>query len=220
MRVEPDRIKPLILLGAGGHAKVLLSLMQAAGLTVLGVSAPELVESGDTLWRGIPVLYVGDDLFEYCPEEIGLVNGVGAQQGRRHLFDRFKARGYEFPVLIHPHACVDPLAILGEGVQVMAGAVIQVDARLGQNVIVNTQASVDHDCIIEDHVHIAPGASVCGHVHVKTGAFIASNATVIIGIQVGEDAIAGAGASIVRDMEPGAVVLPAPVRKEKNRSHA
>lgn len=215
MCLEPDMHPPLILLGAGGHAKVLLSLMQAAGLRVLGVSAPELVESGALLWRGIPVLHAADDLAEYRPVEVGLVNGVGAQQARRRLFDRFKARGYVFPVLVHPTAWVDPSAVLGEGVQVMAGSVIQADASLGQNVIVNTQASVDHDCVIEDHVHIAPGASVCGHVHVKTGAFIASGATVIIGIQVGEDAIAGAGASIVRDIEPGAVVLPASVRKQK-----
>lgn len=212
--------KPLILLGAGGHAKVLLSLLQANGFEVIGVTAPELTESGAHEWRGIPVLHVGDDITAYPLLQVGLVNGVGEQHARRRLFERFKAKGYYFPVLIHPNAWVDPSATLDEGVQVMAGAVVQVDACLGKNVIVNTKASVDHDCVIEDHVHIAPGASVCGHVHVKTGAFIASGVTIVIGIQVGESAVAGAGASIVRDIDPGTVVLPAPVRKQKNREHA
>ena len=220
MPLEPNGLKPIILLGAGGHAKVLLSLLQAKGFQVLGVTAPELTASGAHAWRGIPVLPVGDDIRAYHPADVGLVNGVGELHARRRLFERFKAHGYFFPVLIHPHACVDPSATLHEGVQVMAGAVIQADACLGQNVLVNTQASVDHDCIIEAHVHIAPGASVCGHVHVKEGALIASGVTVVIGIQVGEGAIAGAGASIVRDIDPETVVLPAPVRQQKKKEHA
>lgn len=207
--------KPVILLGAGGHAKVLLSLMRAAGFDVLGVTAPELMASGVAEWRGIPVLNLDDELTGLSPTDVALVNGVGAQQPRKRLFERFKVKGYDFPVLIHPTAWVDSLAMLDEGVQVMAGAIVQVDTRLGKNVIVNTNASVDHDCLIEDHVHIAPGASVCGHVRVKEGAFIASGASVVIGIEIGEYAVAGAGASIVRDIEPGTVVLPAAVRKQK-----
>lgn len=202
----------LIILGAGGHAKVLLSLIQAAGLEVLGVSAPELLEQGIEHWRGIPVLnFAAHDLIAFPPEQVALVNGVGNQLVRQKLFEKFKAQGYSFPVLIHPNAWVDASAKLSEGVQVMAGAVIQADACIGNNVIINTQASIDHDCVIEDHVHIAPGAILCGHVQVKQNAFIASGVTVITGICVGERAVAGAGASIVRDISPGHVILPAPV---------
>ena len=117
-------MRSFILLGAGGHAKVLLSLLQARGFQVIGVIAPELTASGAHAWRGIPVLPVGDDITAYHPADVGLVNGVGEQHARRRLFERFKAKGYFFPVLIHPHACVDPSARLDEGVQVMAGAVI------------------------------------------------------------------------------------------------
>lgn len=206
-------MNPLIILGAGGHARVLLSLIQAAGLNVLGVCAPELVEQGIDSWRGVPVLNLTDDnLAAFPPEDVALVNGVGNQAGRQALFEKFKAQGYYFPVLTHPHTCIDPTVKLGEGTQVMAGAVIQVDTCIGNNVIINTQASVDHDCIIEDHVHIAPGAVLCGHVHVKKGAFIASGASVVIGIQIGAYAIAGAGVSIVRDVEAGCIMLPASVR--------
>ena len=203
----------LIILGAGGHARVLLSLIQALGLNVIGVCAPELAEQGLDRWRGIPVLDLTDDnLTAFPPSEVALVNGVGNQAGRQALFENFKTQGYYFPVLIHPRACVDPTATLGEGTQVMAGAVIQVDTCISNNVIINTQASVDHDCIIDDHVHVAPGAVLCGHVQAGKGAFIASGAAVVIGINIGEYAVVGAGVSIVRDVEPGCIVLPAPVR--------
>ncbi len=214
MSLENKTGRPLIILGAGGHAKVLLSIIQAAGIPVLGVCAPELVAQGIELWRGVPVLSIVDDnLTAFPPNDVVLINGIGNQVGRQQLFEKFKAQGYYFPVLIHPHACIDPTVTLDEGVQVMAGAVIQIDTCIGKNVIINTRASVDHDCIIEDHVHIGPGAILCGHVHAKKGAFIASGAIVIIGIELGEHAIAGAGASIVRNVEPGQVILPAAIRK-------
>ena len=211
--------QPLILFGAGGHAKVLLSLIQAAGFNVLGVCAPELVHQGIDCWRGLPVLNIKDDnLKAFFPNQVALVNGVGHQVRRQQLFEQFKAQGYHFPVLIHSHAYVDPSAILNEGVQVMAGAVIQADACIGNNVIINTRASVDHDCVIGDHVHIAPGAVLCGDVHVCQGAFIGSGATVAHGIKVSERATAGAGVSVVRDLPSGCIILPASIRVKEGRT--
>ncbi|WP_019217566.1 LbetaH domain-containing protein [Legionella tunisiensis] len=95
----------------------------------------------------------------------------------------------------------------------MAGAVIQADARIGNNVIINTRTAIDHDCVIEDHVHIAPGAVLCGNVYVGKRAFVASGATLIPGVKVGNDAVVGAGASIVRDVPPRQLVLPAFIRR-------
>ncbi|HHF7346232.1 TPA: acetyltransferase [Legionella feeleii] len=209
--------RPLILLGAGGHAKVLLSLVRALDLPVLGVCAPELVNQGANFWRDIRVLGTGDDLTEFNPDEVALVNAVGRRVGdtnsRQRIFETLKAKGYYFPALVHPAACVDPDAHLQEGTQIMAGAVVQADARIGNNVIINTRASVDHDCVIEDHVHIAPGAVLCGNVYVGKRAFVASGATLIPGTKVGNDAVVGAGASIVRDVAPGQLVLPALIRR-------
>lgn len=217
MKLNNYQEKPLILLGAGGHAKVLLSLVRALDLPVLGVCAPELVNQGANFWRDIRVLGAGDDLNDFSPNDVALVNAVGRRVGdtnsRQRIFDAFKAKGYYFPVLVHPRACVDPDASLQEGAQIMAGAVIQADARIGNNVIINTRAAIDHDCVIEDHVHIAPGAVLCGNVHVGKRAFVASGATLIPGTKVGNDAVVGAGASIVRDVAPGQLVLPALIRR-------
>ncbi len=207
--------KPLILLGAGGHAKVVLSLIKAAGLNAFGVCAPELVEQGVNSWRGIRVLGTGEDLSDFSPDQVALVNAVGKLDIRLKLFNTFKEKGYYFPVLVHPHACVDESVKLGEGTQVMAGAVIQADTSIGMNVIINTHASVDHDCVIGAHVHIGPGAVLCGGVCVHKRAFVASGSTIIVGVNVGEDAVVGAGASVVRDIEAQQVILPASVRRKQ-----
>ncbi len=207
--------KPLVLLGAGGHAKVLLSLIKAAGLTVLGVCAPELVEQGVTSWRGINVLGTGDDMHDFPPGRVDLVNAVGKLEIRQTLFTIFKDKGYYFPILVHPHAWVDESVRLGEGTQVMAGVVIQADTCIGMNVIINTQASIDHDCVLGEHVHIGPGAMLCGGVRVHKRAFVASGSTLIVGVNVGEGAVVGAGASVVRDIKAQQVVLPASVRRKE-----
>jgi UDP-perosamine 4-acetyltransferase len=201
---------PLIILGSGGHAKVLLALVRTAGLQIQGVCAPELAGSAGQEWRGITVLGGDEALDRFDPPAIGLVNGVGQLVGslaRRRLFERLSTRGFCFPALIHPAAWIDQSVQLEQGVQVMAGAIIQPDTRLGTATIVNTGASVDHDCRIGAHVHIAPGATLCGGVTVCDGAFVASGATILPGCTVGEGAVVGAGAVLTRDLAPGRVLL-------------
>lgn len=217
MIVEIKRGLPLVMLGAGGHAKVLLSLLQAAGLPVMGVCDPVLFEQRIESWRGINVLG-GDEAFEALdPSSVGLVNGIGQTVGsprRREVYEQLKAKGFQFPALVHPHAWVDPTVDLQDGVQVMAGAVVQADTVVGRNTIINTRASLDHDCRVGAHVHIAPGATLCGSVKVGDSAFIACGSTVIQGLTIGEDAVVGAGAVLVRDLLPRLVML-GPVARNK-----
>lgn len=203
MKVIANGSLPLIMLGAGGHAKVLLSLAQASGLNVIGVCDPELAEQGRDQWRGVRVLGGDEALDAFDPASVGLINGIGqlvGSTGRHTVFERLKAKGFRFPALVHPAAWVDGSAVLKDGVQVMAGAVIQADATVGSNSIINTGASLDHDCCLGEHVHVAPGATLCGNVQVKDRAFIASGATVIQGLTVGEESVVGAGGVLVRDL--------------------
>ena len=217
MKTTFDDCLSLIMLGAGGHAKVLLSLAQAAGLNVSGVCDSELAQQGIDQWRGIKVLGGDDALEAFDPATIGLVNGVGqlvGSTGRRRVFERLIAKGFRFPVLVHPAAWVDASAVLNDGVQVMAGAVIQADATVGPNSIINTGASLDHDCLLGAHVHVAPGATLCGSVRVHDDAFIASGATVIQGLSIGEGAVVGAGAVLVRDLAARLVLLGPAARRQ------
>lgn len=205
--------KPLILLGAGGHAKVLADLILAAGGQIVGVLDRHAVSG---LWHfGIPLL--GDDnvLDQYSPSQIDLALGIGSLVGhnlRFTLLQRFVQRGYAFPALVHPHAYVAREVRLDEGVQTMAGAVVQPGVHLGAHVIVNTHASIDHDCLISEHVHIAPGAVLGGEVKVGARVQIGPGAVIGRGVQIGDDAVIGAGASIVRDVPSGVRVIPASMR--------
>lgn len=205
-----------VILGAGGHAKVLLALARAAGLAVAGLCDPALAAAGVAEWRGIPVLGGDEALGRFDPGQVWLINGVGKTVGgtaRRTLYLAFRGKGFRFPALVHPAAWVAPGVELADGVQVMAGAVIQPDCRIGENSIVNTCASIDHDAQIGAHVHIAPGATLCGEVKVGDNAFVASGATVIQGIAVGDDAVVGAGVTLVRDLAPARVLIGAAPRR-------
>lgn len=206
---------PLILLGAGGHAKVLLALANAAGWKVLGVCDPELSRQSVHSWRELPVLGGDEAVSHFEPGEVGLVNGLGQRVvgcGRRRIFETWRAQGFRFPFLIHPAAWVAQNVQLAEGVQIMAGAVVQPDCQIGENSIVNTRAGVDHDCLIGAHVHIAPGATLCGGVTVHARAYVGSGSTVIQGLSVGNDAVVGAGATVVKDLASGAILLGAATR--------
>ena len=121
---------------------------------------------------------------------------------RRELFDRFVALGYTFPVISHASTVIASDASLGDGAQVMAGAIIQPAARLGRNVLVNSRAVVEHDCQVGDHSHIAPGAVLCGGVRVGEGAHVGAGAVVLGGDSVGDGAVVAAGAIVARMSRP------------------
>lgn len=202
--------RPLVLLGAGGHARVLVALARTAGLQVLGVCDPVLAANAITRWENLDVL--GDDgaLDWMPPPRIGLLLGVGQMaEGnlRARLYDSWRAKGYDFPALVHPAAWVAPGVVLSDGVQVMAGAVIQPGCEIGENSIINTRAGLDHDCRIGRNVHIAPGATLCGTVTVEDGAFIGAGATVIQGLRIGTSAVVGAGVTLMRDLAPKATII-------------
>lgn len=209
MKALPGTQRPLVLLGAGGHALVLLALAVAAGHRVKGVCDPRLAAGGAQHWQGLPVL--GDDSAAEAesPAAVGLINGIGQLPGgtaRRQLFERMCARGFHFPPLVHPTAWIAPDVALGEGAQIMAGAIIQPGSRIGENSIVNTRAGIDHDCTVGADVHIAPAATLCGGVTIGNGAFIGAGAILTHGATVGRDAFVHAGATLVRDLRPGQIL--------------
>lgn len=197
---------PLILLGAGGHAKVVLSLLRAIGRDVAGVCDPGLAASGAAEWRGLPVLGGDEALEHFAPSTHELANGIGqidpgTDTPRARLYEALSTRGFRFPPLVHPAAVVDPTAQLSDGAQIMAGVVLQADCRIGRNTIVNTRASVDHDSEIGAHVHIAPGAVLCGTVGVGDNSYIGAGATVVQGVRVGANAFVKAGCLLPRDLD-------------------
>ncbi len=206
---------PIIILGGGGHAKVLTDALRVRGITILGITDADPAKHGSSV-LGIPLLGNDTEVERYAPGSVQLVNGIGSvgrPTARAFLFDTFKTKGYTFATVVHPSAVVADDAVLGEGVQVMAGAVVQPGTIIGKNSIVNTRGSVDHDCLIGEHVHIAPGVTPSGGVRVGSGSFIGAGATVIHGVMVGADCLVAAGSVVLSDIRDKATVMGVPARE-------
>lgn len=202
----------LIILGAGGHARVLLGALAAAGVRPAGCLAPELSAG----WPAeVPRLGDDDHLLALDPVAVELINGVGGVGStalRRAVFERAKAKGFAFSQVLHPSAVVTPDCLIGEGAQIMAGAIVQTGALLGDNTLINTGAVVDHDCRIGAHCHVAPGATLSGGVELGIGTHVGTGACIIQGVRLGEGVVVGAGAVVIRDVADGQTVVGNPAR--------
>lgn len=200
----------LVMLGAGGHARVVLAACNGAVTGCITPAAP------DTLWPAtIPWLGGDAALDELDPQAVRLVNGIGSigrPDLRHRVFEAARTRGFGFAPAIHPAAYVSPEATPGPDSQIMAGAVLQTGVRLGENCIVNSGAVIDHDCVIGDHSHIAPGVTLSGGVTLGAGCHIGTGATVIQGITIGAGAVIAAGAVVIRDVAAGDTVGGVPAR--------
>lgn len=211
---------PVIVIGGGGHAKVLVSALLLRGRRVLGFVD---LSPGLPPLLGAPLLGNDSAVSEYPPDAVQLVNGIGSinsTRDRQKVYNSFIQKRYCFATVVHPSAVVAPQVQMDDGVQVFAGAVVQVGCRLGANVIVNTGARIDHDCTIDSHAHVAPGVTICGAVHVGAGAHIGAGATVVQGIRIGAGSVVGAGALVIRDVPQGATVIGVPAASMPERGPA
>jgi UDP-perosamine 4-acetyltransferase len=194
---------------------MLADTLHQQGLIVSGYSAPE--DAGDLL-PGIP--YLGDDraLLKRPVDEIDLVNGLGAvgdNRLRHRLFEIFHSRGFRFLQVVHGAASLSPLASLGDGCQLLPGAVVNTRARLGDNVIVNSRALVEHDCQIGRHTHIASAAVLCGGCSVGEDVHIGAGAVVIQGLNIGNGAIIAAGAVVTKNVKSMTLVAGVPAETKR-----
>ena len=201
----------IVVVGAGGHAAVVVECLQAIG----GYDVIGLVDTDPDAEPVIGIPVIGSD--EMLP---GLLASGGAaaavavgsnvlrQRVGLHLLDL----GYRLPVISHPLALVSPSARLGDGTVVMAGAIVQARSRIGRFVIVNTGARIDHDASIGEAAHVAPGACLAGCVEVGDRAILGVNCAVRPHASIGSDAVVGAGSAVVSGVGPGVRVGGVPAR--------
>lgn len=205
-----------VILGGGGHARVLIDALQLINQVELyGVLVPD-----ESLWSsdifGVPVLG-GDDLLPGLADQgvdsfvVGL-GSVGDSRIRQRLFHYGLDQGLDVLSVRHPTAILSPHARLGRGSQFLPGSIVNAGAVIGENVIINSGAIIEHDCQIGDHVHVATGAHLSGTIQVGEGAHIGTGAVVRQGIKIGENAIVGAGAVVVKDVLPDTCVVGVPAR--------
>ena len=193
----------MIIYGASGHGLVVRDILVRNGYTDI-----QFVDDADKPdWSFGEVSKPDAVKWHY---QLPCVFGIGNNEIRKKLSAVVNAT---FVKAIHPASTVSiELNQIGVGSVVMASAVINCGSKVGRHVIINTAASVDHECVIEDFVHISPNATLCGNVSVGEGAHIGAGATIIQGIHIGKWATIGAGAVVIRDVPDFAMVVGNPAK--------
>jgi sugar O-acyltransferase (sialic acid O-acetyltransferase NeuD family) len=204
---------PLIILGAGGHSRVLIGTLLERDFHIIG--ATTLDKSNKGTINGVPIIEDDSMVLNYPINEIRLVNAVGsigAPIARANLYHFYKELGFQFQQVIHPSSIIAPTALLAEGVQVMAGAIIQTDSQIGENSIINTKVSIDHDCKIGMNVHVAPGVTISGGVEIGNNVHIGTGSVIIQGIKIGDNCVIGAGSVVINNISQGNTVMGVPAK--------
>lgn len=202
-----------IILGAGGHGKVVLEILLSylSSEEIAGYADDSLPKG--TSVAGYPVVETIDRvLSNYAPSEYIIALGIGDAINRRKSYERAKGRGFSVITPVHARSVISPSARMGEGTVVMAGAVVNADAEIGIGAIINTGATVDHDCFIENWVHISPGANLAGGVRINENSHIGIGACVVGGLTIGSNCRIGAGAAVTRNVADGLTVVGIPAR--------
>lgn len=181
----------MYLYGASGHAKVIMDILEASEEKV-----EALVDDNPNVkeLQGHHVLHEYNGLSPF-------IVSIGDNAIRKKIAE--KLAYVAFGKAVHPSAIVSPSAIVDEGTVVMQGAIIQADARIGKHCIINTGASVDHECVIDDYTHIAPHCTLCGNVQVGEGTWIGAGTIVIPGVKIGRWSVVGAGSVVTKDLPDG-----------------
>jgi len=207
-----------VVVGGGGHAKVIIEILQDAGkYEVAGCTVPYPAPNS---LLDVPVLGDDSQLSNiYASGVHHAIIAIGNNRLRRKLAQLVVATGFALVNAVSPQAVLSRRVELGVGLAIMAGAVINTCSRIGDGCIINTGATVDHDCVIGNWAHIAPGTNLAGCVKVGDGAFMGIGSRAIPGISVGEWTTVGAGAVVICDLPPGvtAVGVPAKVKGRNSR---
>ena len=198
-------MKNLIIIGASGHGRVISDIARLTGYSdiVFLDDNPEITSCGDYPVVGPTSLVktlAGD-----------VVIAIGNCATRRRIQEQIDES--RLVSLIHPSAVIGSHVEIGLGTVVMAGAVINYGSRIGKGCIVNTCASVDHDCVIGDYVHVAVGSHVCGIVSIGSGTWLGAGSTVSNNLNICDNCMVGAGAVVIRDISEAGTYIGVPAQK-------
>ncbi|MCA4782194.1 acetyltransferase [Empedobacter sp. 225-1] len=190
----------MYLVGAKGHGKVILDILEDLEIKVDGFL--DVDESINSVYQ-YKVLHS-------FPNERNMFISIGNNATRKMIVNNHPQ--FNYLTLIHPKTAISKRAKIGEGSVIMSGVSVNTEVQIGKHCIINTNASIDHECVIEDYVHISPNVALAGNVEVGEGTHIGIGTAVIQGIKIGKWCTIGAGAVIIKDIPDGATVVGNPGR--------
>ena len=202
--------KDVIIIGAGGHAKVIADIIYKSGDNLIGFLDDNLANKGKEIYLGKKVIGTTKDIEIYNKNYF--IIGIGNNSIRKKINNENNLKLY---TAIHPSAIIAQDVKIGTGSVIMAGVVINPGTVIGKNCIINTCSSLDHDNLLEDYVHISPGAHLAGTVSVKEGTWICTGAIVKNNITIGKNNIIGAGGVVIKDIiEENTTYIGVPARRK------
>ena len=199
--------RDVIIIGAGGHAKVIADIVLKCNDNLLGFLDDNKPKNDIVL--GYPILGKVDDILSYANKAVFII-GIGDNYIRKSISGKYNVTWH---TAIHPSAIIGVDAAFGEGTVVMANAVINVSAKIGRHCIINTGAIVEHDNLISDYAHISPNAALGGMVNIGECTHIGIGASVKNNITVAADCVVGADAAVVKDIAESGVYVGVPARR-------
>ena len=201
------KMKKVIIWGASGHAKVIRPILREQGFYVVALIDRD--RSVKSFIPDCPLFQSDEDLPFTANDDVSFAIAIGGACGRdrMQIHDRLSRRGFYPVTLVHPTAWVAETARLKSGAQVLGMAAVSEEAQIGMQSIINTNASVDHECIIGQGCHIMPGATIAGCVELQDFVTIGSNATIFPRVKIGQGAIIGAGSVITKDVTENTKVV-------------
>lgn len=196
-------MKELIIIGAGGHAKVVIDAVKRAKSHIIR----SLVDTTQSSASSFAEWNVDFKMPSTVEPNCEFIVAIGDNAIRAQLYADLLQTGWAPATIIHPSAIIAENVSIGAGSLLCAGSIIGPDSMLGENCIVNTGASIDHDCTIGDHCHVCPGARLPGACKLGEGVLIGTAATAIPNIVVGDWAVVGAGSVLIKNVESRSKVV-------------
>ena len=202
--------KDVIIIGAGGHAKVIADIILCSGDNLVGFLDDGSSKQGQAVYKDYKVIGRIEDYSKF--ENCDFVIAIGDNKTRAKIAKELKVNWY---TAIHPSAIIADTVKIGVGTVVMAGVVVNVDTIIGEHCIINTAVTVDHDNVVGDFVHISPGAHLAGTVSVGNYSWIGIGAVVINNIDISKNIIVGANSTVLKNISEAGTYVGTPIRKVK-----
>lgn len=197
----------VIVLGGGDHCRTIMPMLAEQNvLAIFDANMP----AGTHPEYGVPLINNDAALMKEFPAgQVQLVNAVGSattMTPRDRIYREWKTRGYQFLTSVADRVILSPKTTLGEGTQIMPGAMVDINTRTGENCLINAMAAVMHDCVLGDSVHLSPVAILCGHVKIGDCTHVGAGATIIQRVTIGKRCLIGAGAVVTHDIPDDSTV--------------
>lgn len=196
--------KPYLLFGAGGHGLVVSEILEANNYEIIGFIDEQLA---GTVRNGNNVFPPARHYLNF--QDVKYLLTIGNNAIRKKLAQQYQLN---YGVAIHPSAVISKRAIIDVGTVVMAGVCINTLVRIGRHCIVNTNSTIDHECVLEDYVHVSPAAALAGNVYVGEGTHIGIGASILPGVRIGKWCTVGAGAVVINNVPDYTTVVGVPAK--------